>query len=448
MMKKVLALVLALLLLSASAVAEPMCFELTLSADEANLTEILKSSGVFAGADEDELCAAMAKLINDTGLRIISQDDGGFVDLLVSGKSFIDLQFITDSEQLVLTSTLINGSGISIPADDMEAVGTEMAQLVESVDPLVILQILIAVEEELQSVEMTSTRGSFSGHAYTGGVYCETYTFDDAKIAAILNAVLTDEVCATIISFCNAMGEDGEALLKQIDEKNQQVAAENAYRYILRFVRDDTHQPIGASVVILQGDRQLATLSLGWSDEHFQLVAAFALEDVNYWHSHGVDYVLTEKDGVSLLQLSGTLVEFTAPKEDDFSYAMAVSGTETMQSVWGAVVKEQGENLAWEFTSQQRYGENAPVEMIQWNGAVESGKAMSSKMSFSASGKEYLVISMSSAPCEAISADTSGLTIYSIAEEEQLYEVAYSFGTEIAMRLLKVIPLKLLMYAQ
>lgn len=451
MMKKMLALLMALLLLPAAAFAEAMCFELKVTVDEANLTGILKSSGLFAGEDEEALCAAAAQLINGTGLRVVSQADGGQMELLLSDEVMLELSVLTSGEQLVLTSGMMDGYGLSVPAEMLGLAGEELAQMLQQLDAMVLLESLAAAAVQLDSVAVTSTRGNFSGHAYSGGVYCDSYSFDDAKIAEILGALLTEDLRAVICDVAGLMELDGAALLADLDAKNAQVAADNLYRYIVRMVSDENRQPIGASVVILEGENQLGTLSIGWDEDQLRLVAAFALDDVNYWHDHAVTFTQTgDAEGQEKISLRGTLQEFTAPKEDDFSYGKAVSGQMQLHSEWSLDVSTQEDSVSWHFSNRQRLGEAAPVEKIEWTGMRMLDGRVISSAAVSLNDAEYMNVKLTWLPCEPISTDVSGLTLCGLldGDEELINEIAFAFGSEIAMRILKAMPMQLLMYLQ
>ena len=447
-MKKLLALLMVLLLLPASALAEAMCFEVTVTADETNLLEQLKASGIYAGANEDVLCAALAKLINGSGLRVITQEGGGSVELLVAGETLLDAAAMTTATELLFTSGLMGDYALTIPMEVVELLG-DAADVICQKDALMPLLdgALKAAEAQLEGVNVTTARGSFSGHAYYGGVYCDTYTFDDAQLAAILDAFATDDLREQILGIAELLGMDTAVPFAQFDAKNAQVTAENAYRYVVRMVYDAEKEPIGLSAVALQGDSQLVTLSIGMAADALNIVIGIGMDEMNYWHSHEITIaVATDENGVETRTYSGMIAEFTAPKEDDFAYAQAASGLDQLRAVWSLDLTRKGAETTWKFSHQERKGTSTAISMVDWNGSFTAEQHLQSTLTTRYNGKPCLTVSMSWEPCEDVSVDLTGLALCSLLTDDttQFDELAYNAGTELAIRVLKIIPAQLL----
>lgn len=446
-MKKLLALFLALLLLPAAALAEAISYELTIAADEANMTAVLTASGAY----DDDMASAIAALLNGTSLKVIAQENGGSLALTVAGTPLLDATVLADEMDMTLTSTLAEGYAITLPIEVVELMGEVLTPAAQQVDWLALLEeALAAASIQAEGIAVTSVRGSFSGHAYTGGVYCDTYTFDDAQIAAILSALLTDELSIHLQEAASLLGLNGVELLLQIAQKHEQVAADNAYRYIVRVVYDARREPIGASAVVLQGDSQLGTLSIGMQEDTLQIVLGIGMDDANFWHSHEITFAApTDADGTEHLQYSGFIQEFTAPKEDDYAYAMAASGVDQLRAAWSLDLAAKDDAITWSLNHQERRGTSTAIHIVDWTGDCTPGQQLHSTWTASQNGKQYLTITLNGQPCEPIAADFNGLTMCNIlADDGLLNEMAYAAGMELAMRLVQALPAQLLMLLQ
>ena len=140
------------------------------------------------------------------------------------------------------------------------------------------LSVLPSVTEWCNALKSTEAQGSFVGDAYEGGVKCTTWSVDDQAVAALVDAVLTEDVCAALKAVFTAMEMDADAILSQIREQNKLVAQENLHTYLLRWVQDAQDQPIGASLTVLKNGEQIATVSMGFQDDGCRLVIGLGLD--------------------------------------------------------------------------------------------------------------------------------------------------------------------------
>ena len=449
MMKRMLALLLALLLPSI-ALAESSRLDVNLTVNEANVAEMLRTSGAFAGEfNEEGLCSAVAKLINGLGMSLHMQDDAYRLDLRMAGSSLLDLSFLQQEDDVVMTSDLMNGCGLLLAgaAADMSSVFSGIPSNEEEL-LAVVSGMAEALEAQLAAIPCTGARGAFSGDAFTGGVYCDTYTFDDAQVAALVNAMLTQEARAMLLSVADALGEDGAVMLSAIDEKNAQVAAENVNRYILRVVKDAAGIVVGLSCTVLQGERQVATLSLGLRADGACLVVGLPLAQENYWHWHDVTAASSDDNGASTYTLQGRLLEFTAPKDETFAYAKLTAADVRLNSDWSLRVTEQAGLTGWQLEITTQRGAEATLHTVAVNGLYVPGRRMATNAVFGVDDQEHMTLSVVWAPCEPIDATAASLEVADMSTTDGAArgdEIAYAFGTQIGLRLLQLLPPELMM---
>ncbi len=450
MMKRMLALLLALLL-PTIALAESSRLDVTLTVNEANVAEALRTSGAFAGEfNEEGLCSAVARLINGLGMSLHMQDDAYRMELRMAGSSLLDLSFLQQGNDVVMTSDLMEGYGLLLPgaAADISSAFSGIPgheeELLEDLNGMV-----AALAAQLAAIPCTSARGAFNGDAFTGGVYCDTYTFDDAQVTALVGTMLTQEARAMLLSAADALGEDGAALLTAMDEKNAQVATENVNRYILRVVKDAERTVIGLSCTVLQGERQVATASLGLREDGACLVVGLPLAQENYWHWHDIT-VLPEQaeNGAVSQRMRGKLLEFTAPKDEAFAYAKQ-TGTETLlNSGWSLHVTEQAGLIGCQLEITTQRGADTALNTVSVNSIYKPGQRLAANAVISVDDQEHMTLSVVWAPSEPIDTTCAGLEVVDMSTEDgevQANEIAYAFGTQFGLRLMQLLPPELMM---
>lgn len=449
MMKRLLALLLALLL-PTIVLAESSRLDVTLTVNEANVAEALRTSGAFAGEfNEEGLCSAVARLINGMGMSLHMQDDAYRMDLRMAGSSLLDLSFLQQGDDVVMTSDLMEGYGLLLPgaAADMSSVFSGIPADEEEL-LAVVNGMVEALAAQLAAIPCTSARGAFNGDAFTGGVYCDTYTFDDAQVAGIVNAMLTQEARAMLLSAADALGEDGAALLSAMDEKNAQVATDNVNRYILRVVKDAERTVIGLSCTVLQGERQVATASLGLREDGACLVVGLPLAQENYWHWHDMTIADTDDNGVSTYTLQGELLEFTAPKDETFAYAKQTATDIRLNSDWSLHVTEQAGLIGCQLEITTQHGNDTAMNTVSVNSIYKPGQRLAANAVISVDTQEHMTLSVVWAPCEPIDTTCAGLEVVDMSTadgEVQANEIAYAFGTQFGMRLMQLLPPELMM---
>lgn len=451
MTKRLLALVLALLM-PLTALAEASCFEVRVEMEADIARDVILSTGVFSGAeDEAALCDAFVELVDGIALRLVTQEDAGRFSIAFDETNLLDLGVLVHEENLVVTSDLLADRGLMIPSQQLNAQEDPFLRLVEETDWLLLLGgVMNAAAEQLDAFECSTQRGSFSGDAYSGGVYCTTWHFDDQDIAALLTAVMTQEAQAFVRQALPALGFDGEALLAEIQQAHARASEENAHRYILRLVMDEAHMPIGASVVVLKGVQQLGTFSFGLQEDEISIVVGFGMDDVNYWHCQGIHIQQTTDDsGMTSLRLDGAIEEFTAPKDEDFAFAFATNDKALYGCGWSAQLNMRGTDLTWSISSETTADGALPVA-VMGKGFFLGGNRFSMTLEYSADGKAYMTERFTWMPCDAMDTSVDGLELFDLNSGDMalLGEIGMDLQMELTERLLKVIPIRLLLFLQ
>lgn len=451
MMKKTLALLLALLL-PVMALADASCFEVRVTLDGQNAAEVLRNTGLFAdAADEAALYQAFVEMMDGFAVRVVTQEDAGRIVMAFDDASLMELTAIGRADGLIITSDLFDQAGILIPQQALTAQAEAFSGLLQGMDWMELLNgMLIAALPAMEGVEITTQRGAFGGDAYAGGVYCTTYTFDDADIAAILGALLTEDAQAAICAVFSCLGLDGAAFIAEMQAAHAAAAGNNAHRYIVRLVSDAQQTPIGLSAVVMQGAQQLGTLSIGLEDNELVIVAGFGMDDVNYWHCHGIRLTrTTAEDGMETIELAGVIEEFTAPKDEDFAFAMATHDETTYDRDWLLTINLKGSDATWSTEDNETLAGVATVTK-EGKGFFIGGSRFSHTVHYSAGGNAYMTERYSWAPCAEIDTAIDGFEIYDLTsgDSAMIDELGMSAISELGMRLLQVIPMELLLMIQ
>ncbi len=455
MTKRILALLLALLL-PAAALAENFCLEYSVELDAENASALFRTMGLFSGADNEEtLCKAMVELLDGFSFRLLTQDDATRVEVNFDETTLLDFTVITGAENLVFTSDLMDGAGLSIPMAAMDLENDALVQMMGDTDWEKLLSgMATAALGKLEAVEMTRTRGSFAGSAYTGGVWCTTIVVDDQWIADMIDALLTDEMRALVIDVADYFGFDGKNLFSAIDEANAAASQANAHRYIIRLISDEQENPVGISVTVMRGDEQLAALSLGIEKNQLTLVIGIGMDDANYWHYQKFSWEeLATGDNTAAARLGGQILEFTAPKTDDFAFALETYSDLRMQRDWQVILNRLGDHATWQwkYNVTERMPGSAAVHAQDGQGQYSpAGHSFSNTCTYSWDGAVYMTETFSLTPCDAIPTDVSGLTLCDLTgdDEELMQEIAFNFAGALASRLLAIFPMELLLYFQ
>ena len=91
MMRRMLALLLAVLFLPAAALAEAFCLDVTVDMEPDAAAEAIRQTGIFAGAEnEAELAAAFVDFMDGFHIRLTTQEDAVYLDMLFDDAPLLD----------------------------------------------------------------------------------------------------------------------------------------------------------------------------------------------------------------------------------------------------------------------------------------------------------------------------------------------------------------------
>lgn len=453
MLKRTLALLLVLLLLPAAALAEAFRLDVTVDLDPEAAAGIIRQAGLFAGADDEAgLAAAFADFLDGFALRMTTQEDASRLEIIFDDATLFDLSLLMGGENVILTSDMLDGTGFSIAKEMLSQENTRLLPILQNTDWADLAgKMFTAAMEVLKGAEVTHARGSFAGDAYTGGVYCDTIILDDKIIAEALDAAMVRPARNLVTYVCSCIGVDGKALLEQLSAAHAAAAEANEHRYIIRIISDANEVFIGASLTIVQGDRQLATLSVGMMENGLRIVAGLPMDAVNYWHEQEITWSSeTGDDGVTMYTMTGTLTEFTADKKEDYASAVAHIEDTRLRVQWTATIGTQGGGLSWSTMVATRVGDSLSLDKTENQGLYIPGVRLVNTASYSRNGKVWMTEKTLWAPCDPIEATGDGLILCDLVnpDEAMLTEMALTMGGQLAMRLMQIIPPQLLLFFQ
>lgn len=436
-MKRLLALMLAMLLPGA-ALCETLQTEIMLTVREQELSEIIAPvlSEMYDVTQEqaETLAQAFAGLMNNSGLRVTVQEDAQAFELLLGGKTLVDVQALVDSMgNTVFTSGLFKGYGLTRPAGEEQATvadaGIDWASVLTGVRQ--------EAEKRISALPYVTTEGAFAGDAYTGGTSCRTYQLDDSDVAAFLQGLMTDDARDALALLFDIMGMDGKAALAALDDTHARVAAENAYAYLLRVVEDAEGSLVGLSLTVQQGTAQLATVSVGMASGEMKIVVGIGGAERNGWCAHSIRNVAGG--------LAGESVAFWADKEQAYPYAAAVTTEYVSEISWSLYTQPLPDGISWDFSADAQDGR--AFRCVAWH--HDSDGTFGGYLQYLVNDTEIALVNVEVEAVEPLQIATDQLTLCSLntADEAQLALQEQIFGLAeqiLSMRLLLILPMNVL----
>ena len=432
-MKKLLAILL-VLMLPVCATAEAYSFTFDVETGEAFL-QFVENAMRLEGAETAEATEAaqmLQSLVNGMGMDFVAQEDAFDMQLRFSGEELMDLTAYETNQELMLTSTLIPGYALSA----MQESDAAQATALEQIDWVgAALSVLPSVTEWCNALKSTEAQGSFVGDAYEGGVKCTTWSVADQAVATLVDAVLTEDVCAALKAVFTAMEMDADAILSQIREQNKLVAQENLHTYLLRWVQDAQDQPIGASLTVLKNGEQIATVSMGFQDDGCRLVIGLGLDIQNYW----CETIVQDASVDEVWQLTCRTREWADDKENAFAYISAVKEPETDLS-WSIAVDEQ----AWECVVRDR------SEVILTANGTRDAQTGNVKGQIAIGSEAALILNIEFAmgpttDIQPMSADVTKVSADNPEDADQYEQLVKQLTATLMARLIKLLPLQMIL---
>ena len=432
-MKKLLAILL-VLMLPVCATAEAYSFTFDVKTGEAFL-QFVENAMRLEGAETAEATEAaqmLQSLVNGMGMDLVAQEDAFAMQLRFSGEELMDLTAYETNQELMLTSSLIPGYALSAmqESDGAQATALEQIDWVGAA-----LSVLPSVTEWCNALKSTEAQGSFVGDAYEGGVKCTTWSVADQAVATLVDAVLTEDVCAALKAVFTAMEMDADAILSQIREQNKLVAQENLHTYLLRWVQDAQDQPIGASLTVLKNGEQIATVSMGFQDDGCRLVIGLGLDIQNYW----CETIVQDASVDEVWQLTCRTREWADDKENAFAYISALKEPETDLS-WSIAVGEQ----AWECVVCDR-----SEVILTANGTLDAQTGnVKGQIAIGSEAALILNIEFAMGPTTDIlpmSADVMKVSADDPEDADQYEQLIKQLTATLMARLIKLLPLQMIL---
>ena len=446
-MRKVLALLLACTL-PFCALAETYGVSVSIDTDENLFINYLKTSLMqlpSAASDPqlDTYIRMIQKLLHGLALDMAFQEDAVSVAVQLGGGRLLDAVFHEQADKVLITSSLLEGYALEEQIEPNPA-HQEAVQKLQDLDWHQLADDLrISLNGWLDSIEPVVSYGQFVGDAYEGGTQCTTWALEDKDIAALAEAVFSDEVRANVSLILNALGLDADDLLSKLDSLSDRVAKANVYRYLLRIVKDDQETLKGCSLTVYSQTAQLATASLGIQEKELRLVFGFGVQDKNYW----CEMTASARGRNNLTLVSGQCLEWMADKEQSFAYVKSAMSPVSNQS-WYCNVTKSGQRYLWDASLYEGDKANYAYHFSSAGTVIPATSTLDCSISIGDSPYTPLTLKLKARPVEAISSPDATLERCSMSDTEDaaLYQTLVEMiSSKLLARLMKLIPLDLLL---
>lgn len=437
-MKKLLALLL-VLMTPLCTMAEAYRVSFTVDAGEEAFLQAMQAvmpseSSTTEAADIEREAALVQTLLDGLGVDMVVDETAASVSMRLCGKQFFDATSYEIPGKVLLTTSLLPGYALATPAAESDAVLLAEAEWSKAA-----LSSASGLDAWLAGLNKTESRGVFVGDAYSGGTKCTTWQLSDKDITALLDAVLTEDMRSAMNTIYAAAGLEYLGILDGFDAANAKAAEENRHSYILRTVKDDADQLIGISLTIREGEKQLATTSLGVRKNGCKLVIGLGTNGQNYWFE--LVSAKTTADDTSTCDVS--VREWAASKDEAFAY---VQGTAAPANTWTWHNESAAADHKKEWTAQ--LAANGRQLLSAACTVDEAGQSAEGHISFGTGHAELARVTFSFEPAEAIPALDEAVVECSTTDpaDAALYEKLDAQLTAAVMaRLLKILPIDQLM---
>ena len=444
-MKKVLALLL-VCMLPFAALAETYGVSISIDTDETLFSDYLKSAlaefpDAAADPQLDLYMRLIQQLLDGVTVDVAVQEDAVSVALQIGGGTLLDAIFYEVDDQLVITSSLLQGYALT---ENVESDATTQDAMLQELDWDVLgTQVNGTFSNWLYELETLVTTGQFVGDAYDGGTKCTTWVLSDKDIAALMETILSGDVRDAVSNVLTAMGFDAQNTLLELDAANARVRKENAYQYLVRAVHDDQNQLKGCSVTVYGDSVQLATFSLGVQEKGICIVFGFGVQDQNYW----CELTVNARERNNMTFLSGQCMEWTAPKELRFAYVKTAVEPVSNQE-WYCNITKSGQRYLWDASLYE--GDKADYAYYFSSEGTANPSAATLDCSFSVGDSPYvpLTLKLKAGPVEALpelDATLARCSLSDPADAALLQSLAEQMYSKLLARLMKLIPLDLLL---
>lgn len=283
-MKKLLCLALAFVMLGGTALGEAYLCQVSFSADAQQLATLLEATGL--GGNVAMLAQGLEELFDMLRASMLVQHTGTEFGLYLEDTPIIEVASFQDADGLTkMITNLLPEHYFAYQQTEKDIARAAAAEAVmHGTDwPSVGVQVTDTVKAWWDALPSQLATGYFIGDAYTGGASCVTRTLDDGHIAA-----LVDDLSALL----QGHGVDDGFLMvylpqqnlwEAISEANRSAAEANRYAYTVKQVYTADGTLCGMSLVVMDGDSQVMSASLGLEGDSCRLVLGWGLNDTNYY---------------------------------------------------------------------------------------------------------------------------------------------------------------------
>ena len=239
MMKRLCALLLALVLLCGTALAEDAWVaELCWESDPAGMLACAELLTGETGTKATSFAESLAELLDSLRIDVRAQEGGAYLGLSMKDTVLMDMTSISDWEEAKILSNLMPGHYIHATISPEEAAANQAAY-----------EKLLALDTEAFANEFTAVltawrdalpaseeKGYFMGDAYDGGVRRVSRSFDDALVAQLVEQLIDTANAWGIDDALVAayLGVDGA--FEALKGWNRELAEENRFAYALHDV--------------------------------------------------------------------------------------------------------------------------------------------------------------------------------------------------------------------
>lgn len=292
-MKKLLACLLALLL-PCCALAETYSLDWTMRVSPDGVA-LLSDISLASGALSEKMAAAVAELFSSLSARFVVSDTGNRYRFSLAYQDLELLLFdAQDSDETstavcnlapgILLKLAVDHDSVAVSKDAVDALNhLSLADFQRRLAP--------SWDAWVASLDTEVDHGVFAGDAYAGEGRCRTYRFDERDVAVLLESMLAAELNDNIQPVLKYLSwqfwHDEDSITDYLRDCFRNAAMRNRYRYVLRLVDDGTdgHPLTGLSLIVYEGDQQVATLSCGHPETGFKAVLGYGLRGQNYYLS-------------------------------------------------------------------------------------------------------------------------------------------------------------------
>lgn len=415
-MKKLTAWLVALMLLWLPVASQAEGITRTRLSLQTSAERLLPVIQTLTGSEDSNLATGLAKLLNSLQLSLACQDDAWELSLMLQEEEILSCTSVSHSaSQDAFCCSLLPGYAMVGPTMRVTS------------DPQAEEAMANALLTQIAALTCTEETGTFADDAYTGGVRRLTTQLDDRKLSEMLTSVLDDP------------GSSTQSLLIS-------AARANTYQYQLSLVYDAQDTLVGVSGIAMQGEKQIATLSMGETEEKFTVVWGYGTGGVNYYICLRIATQETE-DATGLAVIAEVYEDAQGQGFKTVSSESMLATTLLETDAFALVLTQGTDGTMYEGSLQLVQHRNQTVQAISFSG--QNGE-MTAGLFWNGSEDPALILSATTEACDPLQTDVSGLKLLNVetmtqAEANQANETFNEAWTPWVLNLFKLMPAELVL---